>query len=67
MYNKTSKLSRLSCFGCSRDGDIRFIGQDGREQPNFVEYMDTLDTMDSKDGNFYIARFEVQVLGKEQH
>ena len=24
-----------------------------------------MDTMYSKDGNFYIARFEVQVLGKE--
>jgi hypothetical protein len=28
--------------------------------------MDTLDTIYSKDSNFYIARFEVQVLGKEQ-
>jgi hypothetical protein len=27
--------------------------------------MDTLDTMYSKNSNFYIARFEVQVLGKE--
>ena len=27
--------------------------------------MDTLDPMYSKNSNFYIARFEVQVLGKE--
>ena len=27
--------------------------------------MDTIDNIDSKDCNFYIARFEVQVLGKE--
>ena len=53
-------------FWCSGDGDIRLIGQDKREPLDFVEYMDTSDTMYSKDGHFYIARFEVQDPSKRE-
>jgi hypothetical protein len=62
-----SKLSRLSwCnLGAVRIEIIDLLDGIDENQPIILEYMDTLDTMYAKDGNFYIARFEVQVLGKE--
>jgi hypothetical protein len=41
-------------FWCSGYRRHRLIGLDGRKPPNFVEYIGTLDTLYSKNGNIYI-------------